>query len=383
MNKVYIVKCGDYSQVEKKLEELLEMMGGMRQFVKPGQRIVLKPNLLMAAPPEKAVTTHPSIVAATGKLVGKITKNIELAESPGSGYSYDRKTLDKTYALCGMAAAAQEASVALNYDTSFESVSFPDGKLLKRFDIIRPIRACDGYINLCKLKTHAFTYMTGAVKNTFGIIPGRTKPGYHGTMPNMEQFASMLLDLVALAPPKLSIMDAVIGMEGEGPGSGTPRSVGLLLASEDPLALDIVASEIMGLPEDRNLFLIAAKKRGLHPCGIDEVETVGMAREELRIEGFRLPSSFSGRGLRLLALAGPVVKTLFTVAPRIITKNCVACGACRNACPRDAITIGKVARIDDKKCIRCYCCHEMCKYHAVELHRSLLYRMVNRTAARG
>ena len=222
--------------------------------------------------------------------------------------------------------------------------------------------------------------MTGAIKNTFGIIPGRTKTGYHGTMTTREQFAAMLLDLIALCPPKLTIMDAVIGMEGEGPGGGTPRTIGLLMASTDPLALDIVASQIMGLPQERNPFLIEAKKRGLHPFGIDEVETIGMPKEELRIEGFKLPSSFSKNGFRIMRLIGPVAKTLFTVDPRIIKANCVACGACKNACPRDAITIDKVAKIDKKKCIRCYCCHEMCKYHAVELHRNLLYRMVNKTA---
>jgi uncharacterized Fe-S center protein len=153
------------------------------------------------------------------------------------------------------------------------------------------------------------------------------------------------------------------------------------MASTDPLALDIVASQIMGLPQERNPFLIEAKKRGLHPFGIDEVETIGMPKEELRIEGFKLPSSFSKNGFRIMRLIGPVAKTLFTVDPRIIKANCVACGACKNACPRDAITIDKVAKIDKKKCIRCYCCHEMCKYHAVELHRNLLYRMVNKAAA--
>jgi uncharacterized protein (DUF362 family)/NAD-dependent dihydropyrimidine dehydrogenase PreA subunit len=380
MSKVYIVKCDDYGRAGKKLEELLEMMGGMEQFVKPGQRIVLKPNLLMAALPQKAVTTHPSIVAATGKLVGKITKNIELVESPGAGYAFDKKALEKTYKLCGMVEAAQEAAVTLSYDTSSESVSYPGGSLVRRFDIIRPIRACDGYINLCKMKTHALTFMTGAVKNTFGVIPGRTKTGYHGTMTTREAFASMLLDLVALCPPKLAIMDAVTGMEGEGPGGGTPRAIGLLLASADPLALDIVAARIMGIPQDRNPLLTEAKKRGLHPCGIDEVETIGMAREKLTIGGFKLPSSFTKNGFGLMRLIGPVTKTLFTVDPRIVKVNCVACGACKNACPRDAITIDNVAKIDRKKCIRCYCCHEMCKYHAVELHRNLLYRMVNPAA---
>ncbi len=377
--RVYIVKCEDYDQVEKKLRDLLEMMGGIGRFVKPGQRIILKPNLLLAARPEKAVTTHPAVVAAMGKIAREITPKIGLIDSPGSGYAYNRKALEKTYRTCGMQEAADEAGLELSYDESFETVSFPAGTLVKQFSIITPIRTCDGYINLCKMKTHGLTFMTGATKNIFGLIPGRAKVGYHGTMTTRELFAAMLLDLMALAPPKLTIMDAVIGMEGEGPSGGRPRRIGLLIASDDPLALDIVASEIMGLPQERNPLLTEAKKRNLHPSGLEDVDVIGVPKEQLRIEGFKLPSSFAKERFHLSALFAPVAKSFFTVDPRIIKTKCTACGACRDACPRDAITVDETAEIDKKKCIRCYCCHEMCAYNAVELHRSLFYRIMNKT----
>ncbi len=379
MSKVYLVKCDNYDQVEKKLRDLLEMMGGLGRFIKPGQRIVLKPNLLLAARPDKAITTHPSVVAAIGKIAGELTKNLTLAESPGSGYAYDRKALEKSYQTCGMTDAAKTAGIELSYDTSFETVSFPAGKLVKQFSIITPIRNCEGYINLCKLKTHGLTFLTGATKNIFGVIPGRTKTGYHGTMTTRELFAGMLLDLAALAPPMLTIMDAVIGMEGEGPSGGHPRRIGLLVASEDPLALDIVAAEIMGLPKERNPLLLEAKKREMHPSSLEDVEVIGVPKEQLRIEGFKLPSSLIKEKFSLLALFTPIAKAFFTVDPRIIKTECVACGACKNACPREAITINQVAEIDKKKCIRCYCCHEMCASNAIELHRSRLYRMMNKS----
>lgn len=379
MSKVYVVECADYGQVEKKLADLLDMMGGVEQFVKPGQRIMLKPNLLMAADPAKALTTHPSVVAAAGKLIVKVAGSVVLAESPGSGYSYDRKALEKTYEACGMRAAAESAGIELNYDTSFETVSFPAGQLVKRFEVITPVRRADGYINVCKLKTHGLTFMTGGIKNIFGVIPGRAKPGYHGSMTTRELFAGMLLDLAALVPPRLTIMDAVVGMEGDGPSQGTPRQIGLLLASADPLGLDIVAAAIMGVPEDRNPLLAEAKKRHMHPASIEDVQIIGASLDQLRIRNFRLPTSFTkGEAGIFRSLIGPIAKAFFTVDPRILKSKCVACGACETACPREAISINSVAEIDKSKCIRCYCCHEMCAHQAVELHQSLLYRLANR-----
>jgi len=381
MSKVYIIRCADYSQVDKKLAELIEMMGGASQFVTPNQRIALKPNLLLAAEREKAVTTEPSVVAATGKIFGKIAGSIVLVESPGSGYAYDKKTLEKTYQVCGMTDAAKNGGIELNYDTSFETLSFPEGKLVKRFEVITPILRCDSYFNLCKLKTHSLMIMTGGIKNIFGVIPGRSKPGYHSTMTTPELFAGMLLDLAALVPPKLTIMDAVIGMEGDGPFNGTPRHIGLLIASTDPLSLDIVVSQIMGVPFDKNPLLVEAKKRNLSPSGIDEIEVIGEPLEQIRIPDFKLPASFIKENKRvLMSFLKPLIKNSFTVDPRVIKSKCTACGTCKKACPRDAIEINKVAMIDKKKCIRCYCCHEMCQYHAIELHKSLLYRMVNRAA---
>ncbi|MDP4282541.1 MAG: DUF362 domain-containing protein [Bacteroidota bacterium] len=271
------------------------------------------------------------------------------------------------------------AGIELNYDTSFETVSFPEGKLVKRFEIITPILRCDSYFNLCKLKTHSLMIMTGGVKNIFGVIPGRSKPGYHSTMTTQELFAGMLLDLAALVPPKLTIMDAVVGMEGDGPFNGTPRHIGLLIASTDPLSLDMVVSEMMGIPKEKNPLLVEAKKRNIHPSAIEEVEVIGVPLKQLFIPGFKLPGSFIKENKSIWGgLLKLLIKKSYTVDPRIIKSKCTACGTCKKACPRDAILINKVATIDKKKCIRCYCCHEMCQYDAIELHKSFLYKLVNK-----
>jgi uncharacterized protein (DUF362 family)/Pyruvate/2-oxoacid:ferredoxin oxidoreductase delta subunit len=384
-SRVFAVRCPHYDQAEEKIEELLDSMEGMDPFVSAGEKIVLKANLLLPARPAKAITTHPSIVASVGKMVKAAGAEPILADSPGSGYKYNEKMLKRIYRTCGMAKPCETAGIKLNFDTSFEEVSYPDGKLIKRFEAITPILESDGVLNLCKLKTHLFMHMTGAVKNSFGIIPGLTKPGYHAKLRKTERFADMLLDLSNYVAPRLSIMDAVIGMEGEGPNAGDPRHVGLILASANPIAIDVVAGEIMGIDYSQNPVLVAAAKRGLGPTRLEDVNLIGMDKSDLRIADFRPPSTIYG-GTGLGGISGwqrflvPLFKDGMSVKPRIDKKKCIACGACYDSCPVEAISLkeDEHAEIDDDTCVRCYCCHEMCQYDAVFLHKSWLYRFVNR-----
>jgi len=388
VNRVYVVRCPDYDQVEEKVAELLAMMGGMDQFVAEQEKIVLKVNLLLAAEPEKAVTTHPAMAAAVGKLAKAAGAAPIIADSPGGGFPYTERGLDRLYRTSGMHATAEKADIAVNLDTTYQAVSFPKGKLVKRFEVIAPVLQADGVLNLCKLKTHSYMSMTGAVKNSFGVIPGLSKPGYHAKLHDPEHFADMLLDLSEYVAPRLSIMDAVIGMEGDGPNAGTPRPIGLLLAAMNPLALDVVAGEIIGLDRENNPILLAAERRGLGPNRIEEVEVIGLDVADLRIPGYKLPATVSSNGgLNNVAwwqrALMPLFKTGLTLQPRIIDDACIACGACRDICPMHIVTIernngSRYARIEPEGCIRCYCCHEKCPEDAIELHSSLLYRVINR-----
>ena len=385
-NKVYAVKCPDYEQTEEKLADLIGLMGGIEQFAAPGEKIALKVNLLLAAEPEEAVTTHPAVVTAVGRMAKAQGAEPFIVDSPTGGYQYNESTMRRVYRTSKMTDAAQEAGIGLSFDTTHQAVSFPDGKLIKHFDIITPLVEADGVLNLCKLKTHTYMGMTGATKNNFGALPGRAKPGYHAKLHDPARFAGMLLDLAACVAPRLSIMDAVVGMEGDGPNAGTPRQIGLLLASKNPLALDVVASEIIGLPVENNPVLLEAKKRGLSPTCIEDVNLIGIDAADLRIPDFDLPTTLAaGRGLASLSWWQKAVSPLFrpgmTVKPRIIKDKCIACGACRDICPMQVITITsngrRYAQIDDRGCIRCYCCHETCPQDAIELHRGLLYRIIN------
>ncbi len=223
--------------------------------------------------------------------------------------------------------------------------------------------------------------MTGVVKNKFGVIPGLTKPGYHAKLNDTIHFADMLLDLAQYVLPRLTIMDAVVGMEGNGPNSGTPKKVGLLIASNNQLVLDIVAGETMGLSRGNNPVLLAAERRGLDPIYIKDIEIIGESLSWIKIPDYKLPANiFEGAGMGPLPLVQNRLKFLFKDAfsakPVINKKACIACRACYEACPVKAISIHeqvKAAVIDEKKCIHCYCCHEMCPENAMDLLKYLFF----------
>ncbi len=381
-NKVYIVACMDYAEIEEKLSALIHSMGGMQRFAKRGENIVLKVNLLREAKPEAAVSTHPSLVAAVARLAKEEGAKPIIADSPGGGYRYSAKTLDKIYRTCGMHQAARQAGIEVNWDTTSRPVSYAEGRLIKHFDIITPVNKAQAVFNLCKMKTHVFTGMTGAVKNIFGVIPGLTKPGYHAKLHDVQRFAGMLLDLAGYVSPRLTLMDAVVAMEGDGPGAGDPRPVGLLLGSKNPLALDVVAGEIMNLDRTKNPIIVEAERRGLEPNRIEDIEIIGADLADVKVPDFKQPQTSTRRfGLDpapwYQRMIEPIYKNEFTVRPKVMWHRCIACGTCIEGCPVEAISFVKErAFIDDDKCIRCYCCHEVCPEEAIGLYSSWLYRLI-------
>jgi uncharacterized protein (DUF362 family)/NAD-dependent dihydropyrimidine dehydrogenase PreA subunit len=384
-NQVYIVQCKDYTDIEEKVATLINLMGGMGRFAKQDEKILLKVNLLREASPKAAVSTHPSLVAAIGSLAKAEGALPVIADSPGGGYRYNAKTLDRIYRTSGMHQAAKQAEINVNWDTTSRPVSHPEGILTKHFDIITPLLEADGLFNLCKMKTHLFTGMTGAIKNIFGVIPGLSKPGYHAKLQDVQRFAGMLLDLTQFVSARLTIMDAVVAMEGNGPGTGDPRQVGLLIGAESPLALDVVASEIMGIRRTKNPIIMEAERRGLKPNRLEEIEIIGTNLDAAKVPDFKHPQMTAARlGLDpmpwYLRITEPLYKNAFTVRPRVIWHRCNACGTCIEGCPMQAIGfVNEKAFIDDDKCIRCYCCHEMCPYEAIGLFGSWLYQLVKPT----
>jgi uncharacterized protein (DUF362 family)/NAD-dependent dihydropyrimidine dehydrogenase PreA subunit len=383
-NKIRVTRCPSYgdADVARAVAEAAEPWGGFAALVQPGWRVVLKVNLLRGSRPEQAVTTHPAVVRAVARDIVAVGATPVLADSPGAGLPHSQRTLEKCYRRAGYLPLADEVGLELSYDTTFRTVHYEEGTVARRFDVITPVLEADAVINLCKLKTHAFTILTGAVKNLFGVLPGYDKPGYHGRLRKVDHFADMLLDVATFVKPAFTIMDAVVAMEGDGPGLGDPRELGLILAATSPLAVDTAVGAITGLEPERHPVLRAAARRGFEPRRPEDLDVVGPALETLRPSGWKWPPTvldeggFAGHG-PLQGILSTVFRSGFSVQPAVVVDNCTGCGMCREACPVGAVSvINDKSHIDEKLCIRCYCCHEACAYDAIELRRSLLHRLV-------
>lgn len=335
------------------IETLLEPLGGMGHFVEKGDRVLLKVNLLSAREPERAVTTHPDFVRAVARAVKRVGGHPYIGDSPAGTFS--ERTLRKVYRRSGLAELAQEENIPLNYDTGVRKLEIPDGKRLTRSPVCNYVLDADKVIALPKLKTHSYQYMTLACKIMFGAVPGLTKGKYHARFPRKAAFADMLLDILMLVKPQLIIMDGILGMEGQGPGSGDPIELGWVLASADPVAMDIAVCRIIGLEPIGVPVLKRAKIRHLWP---ERIDYPLLKPEDITMKGFRLPSTAD----HLLTGKKPPRKS------PIVTDKCIGCGDCESICPRGAVTVhDEVAAVNYSKCIRCFCCHEVCPEDAIKL----------------
>ncbi len=389
---VVATRCSEYEfeTVRAALRKVLAPLGGMAAFVRPGERIALKPNLLLGTAPELAITTHPAVVAAVAAEVREAGAHPVVVESPGSGIVHAKTFIDRVYRKTGYREAAESYGFELNLDTGYEAVSHPDGRLVRRFEVMNPILAADGVISLCKFKTHTFQIFTGATKNLFGVIPGLNKVGYHGRFTDPVRFGEMLLDVAAFANPRLSIMDAVVGLEGKGPGTGgKARPLGFLLAGTDTVAIDVACCRIARIDTGAVPVLVAAHERGLWSGRAADVDTLGVPVADLQVQDFVLPARQArDRGDNPVNLVETLTRRVlqggFTPMPRPKKGRCTRCGDCVQACPTGAMSMGEeVSKVDDDLCIRCYCCHEVCPYAAIDLEFKGWGRVVNRLGLAG
>ena len=184
-----LIRCSSYetTQVEAALRQLLEPLGGMQAFVQPGQRVLLKPNLLMPVRPARAVTTHPAVVEAVIRMVQEQRAEPFIVESPG-GPLHNNLGMRRVYRDTGIMEVAERTGITLHYDSASSQVPAPGGALLKRIDIIDAWQEADVVIGMPKLKTHGKTTITGAVKNLFGIVPGLLKTAYHSKLEGIDEF---------------------------------------------------------------------------------------------------------------------------------------------------------------------------------------------------
>ena len=379
---VSVIPLTEYSpdSARTALLSLLSPLGFLDK-IETGKTVVIKANLVSAMKPEEAATTHPTLLAALVDLLVERGASVIVGDSPGG--LYNSVFVGKVYTKTGMRELISHGA-ALNDDFSEKRADFPEGKVLRDFTYTAYLDKADILINFCKLKSHGMMGMSCAAKNMFGAIPGIIKPEYHFRFPKYEDFADMIVDLDEYFHPDISIADAVVGMEGNGPTAGTPKKMGCLLASESPHNLDMVAAKILGFDPSELPILNAARQRGMTPENYEGVELFG-SLDGLIIDDFervveRRSLEFSGDGKsRVKRVFSRIAAGVLRTRPKLKPELCVGCGVCRDICPAKAIVIkNKKARINRKACIRCFCCQEFCPKSALKVKRTFLAELFHR-----
>lgn len=380
---VFTSKCDDYKEnnVQKAIDDILAQMGGIVSLIPKDAKVFVKVNLVREMSPEKCGTTHPEVAVALCKQILTVTKNVTVGDSCAGLYS--KGILSSVYAKCGMNAIEERTAAKLNQNFN-TGVAEVNGVAIKSCEFTSAFLDADVVVNVTKLKTHSFTGYTGAVKNLFGLIPGLVKVEMHSRFPNLPDFCNLLCDICEFARPKivLHVIDAVWGMDGEGPTNGRPKFMGQILASSNPYALDAVAVSLFGNPYDMPI-LQTAVKRGYLSEKLSDINFDFEAWKKCRIEDFDAPP------VDRVDFFGDQPGWINRIAKRYMVKRvkpdktCRGCGKCATHCPAKAITVkNRKAHVNQKKCIHCYCCQELCPFNAVRFHTSVIYKIARRMSGR-
>jgi uncharacterized protein (DUF362 family)/NAD-dependent dihydropyrimidine dehydrogenase PreA subunit len=363
--RVSIVKQADYnsSKMHESLKKSFSYFGGLENLIQPGSHVFVKINHLSPpSPPEKAIVTHPAFT----REVLLLLKQLDVAITVGDDIQAKE---EDGFLVSGYRQVCDELGVRLLNlkEEGFQEVNCR-GELLKKVFISTLVLEADFILNLPKLKTHSFTVFTGAVKNMFGVIPIGFRHRYHRQFIRNDVFSQMLVDIYSCVPPHLTVMDGIVAMEGEGPSTGNKKKVGAIIASEDAVAVDAVASKITGF-NPMNIYTTQdAHERGLGIGRIEDIAIAGENIQDVEVKDFKHSAVAIALFRRKLpSFLYAYIQNQLTLIPEIITKKCTACLECVNICPRGAAKPEEdVVRIDKDLCIHCMCCHEVCRFQAIK-----------------
>jgi uncharacterized protein (DUF362 family)/Pyruvate/2-oxoacid:ferredoxin oxidoreductase delta subunit len=375
-SKVALVRCDTYNNndVLQAVRAGLALLGGVSAFVKPCDRIVLKPNVLIGTSPNNGVTTHTSIFRAAATLLKETGASVYYGDSPAFG------KCEPNIRRAGLKQVGDELQLKLADFDSGKSASHKNALLVKKFVIANGVLDSDGLVSLPRFKTHGLVRFTGAVKNQFGCIPGLLKSQYHVKLPDPYDFATMLVDLNTLIKPRLYIMDGITAMEGNGPRSGKPKQLNVLLFSSDPIALDATACRIINLNPAIVPTSQPGEAAGLGTYHAENIELVGGDIDSFFDPSFevnRTPPAHSSGGR-----FSTFIKNRITQRPVIDKARCDLCGVCVKMCPVRPKAVdwyngdrSQPPRHNYDLCIRCYCCQETCPDGAILIETPVLGRL--------
>ena len=378
--KVSVAKCTQYTLNEAKnaLTFALAPFGGL-DWVEKGMTIGIKANLVTYFKPDAAATTHPILLCALVHMLKDKGATVIIGDSPGGLYNH--AYVNRIYSATGMKEVAAAGAI-LNQDYSVKDAIYPEAKAATTFSYTAWLDNVDAIINFCKLKTHGMIGMSAAAKNMFGVIPGTTKPEYHYRFPNYESFSDMIIDLDEYFKPRISIVDAVIGMEGNGPTAGTPRHIGAVAVSDNPHALDLVCAKMIGIDPQNVPTLQAAILRNLCPSGVGELEIIGdlapycISDYKLVCDTKNIQFHKDGKS-SIARVTGRLLQNFLASIPKLCTTECIGCAECAKICPAKAITMKNHKPIIKRDaCIRCFCCQEFCPKGAMKVHRPWIARFL-------
>lgn len=374
-SKVVLLPCREYDEekIYTLLKQGLDFLGGLENLIPKDAKILLKPNLLKKAEVEKAVITHPVVVGAFARILRENGyEHIVLADSCGHG------TTQVVIRGTGMDMYLEKYHIpAIDYSEGVKTV-YPQGIQAKEFILPKELLEQDCVISLSKMKTHALERITGAVKNSYGFIYGFHKAKGHTQYPSADSFARMLIDLNKCVAPKLYVMDGILAMEGNGPGSGDPVPMNVLLMSTDPVALDSVFSRLVYLKPEMVPTNYHGEKMGL---GTWKEEEIALLTPDGKISMAEAVKKYGNPDFHVdrtevrkniwTRMAGAL--KVFQKKPYIDADKCVRCGICVQSCPVPGKAVdfrkgkGKLPVYDYRKCIRCFCCQEMCPKKAIKV----------------
>ncbi len=324
-----------------------------------GRKVLIKPNVLRASEAKEGIVTNPAVLrAVVEKVEGLGAASIIVGDNPGL---FDYGTNEASFRKTGL----MEASMGHYQNIGDDSVKVPfNAGFLPSVSVSRAVMEADVVISLPKFKTHGLTIITGAIKNSYGILPGAQKATLHKLAGNPARFHEAVVEVFRLRVPDLFIVDAIVGMEGNGPASPELRDIGLILASDNAVAMDAVIAAMMGCQPGGLRFLQKAKELGLGDYDLGAIEVIG---ELKRLPGFKLPP-MSGEALARNDAIQQLIHSRTILRPEADPARCTGCGTCAGHCPADALSMSDgLPKVDTAACIACFCCQEMCPEKAIAL----------------